>query len=595
MANETRKRIAVIDYDLCSPKKCGGWYCEQVCPVNRAGKDCITHQAEEKPNISEELCIGCLICEKKCPFNAISVVNLSLELEAPIHQFGKNMFRLHRLPLPKEGSVIGIVGRNGIGKTTAIRILSGELIPNFGNLEEKPSWEKLIEAFRGKEIQAFFKRLGKKEITIAIKPQAIEKIPKAAKGKVLELLKKIAAEEQVLEVSKKLNIEGILGRQLEQVSGGELQKIAIAATGLKKADFYFFDEPSSYLDIRERLRVAEFIRNIAAQGKAVLVVEHDLVLLDYLSDFIHLMYGKPGVFGVISQVKTTREGINIFLDGYSKDENYRFRSYAIEFAARAARETKKGRQIASWPAMSKKLGSFSLEAEANSINQGEVIGILGPNGIGKTTFVKMIAGVLKPDSKGQIDMKLKVAFKPQYLEIKTKKTSGELFRDEGISTEDADTKNSILRPLDLEQLFEKKVSELSGGELQRLAIGLTLARKSDLILLDEPSANLDVEQRLNVAKTIRSIVESRGTSALIVDHDLLFMDYIADRLMVFEGEPAKHGIAKGPFEMEKGMNLLLGDLGITLRRDKNTKRPRVNKPGSVIDREQKQSGKYYYE
>ena len=595
MAKESRKRIAVIDYDLCSPKKCGNWHCEQVCPVNRSGKECITHRAEEKPNISEELCIGCLICEKKCPFNAISIVNLTLELEEPIHQFGKNLFRLHRLPLPKESNVVGIVGRNGIGKTTAVRILSGELIPNLGNFGEKPSWEKVIAYFRGKEIQAFFKKLENKEIAIAIKPQSIEKIPHAAKGKVLDLLKKVAEEKTAIETAKKLNITGILDRQLEQLSGGELQKVAIAATGMKNADFYFFDEPSSYLDIRERLRVAEFIRSIAASGKAVLVVEHDLIMLDYLSDFIHLMYGKPGVFGVISQINTTREGINSYLDGYSREENYRFRSYAIEFYSRAARETKKGKMLASWPSMAKKLGDFSLEVEQNSINQGEVIGILGPNGIGKTTFVGMLAGALQPDGKEKIDLKLKVSFKPQYLEIKSEKTVAELFVEEKINTEDAETKNTIIKPLDLEQLYEKKINLLSGGELQRLAIGLALARKSDLILMDEPSANLDVEQRLNVAKTIRSIVESRGISALIVDHDLLFMDYIADRLVVFEGTPAKHGIAKGPFDMEKGMNLLLSELGITLRRDKNTKRPRINKLDSVLDREQKQGGKYYYE
>ncbi|MBU1939675.1 4Fe-4S binding protein, partial [Candidatus Micrarchaeota archaeon] len=112
--NDSRTRIAVLDYDSCHPKKCGNWLCEQACPVNRSGKECITHKDDGKPEISEELCIGCQICEKKCPFNAISIVNLSLNLENPMHQYGKNLFRLHGIPVPREGAVVGLVGRNGI-------------------------------------------------------------------------------------------------------------------------------------------------------------------------------------------------------------------------------------------------------------------------------------------------------------------------------------------------------------------------------------------------------------------------------------------------------------------------------------------------
>lgn len=596
-----RERIAVIHYDSCQPKKCPGWYCEKVCPVNRTGKECIKHEGNGKPVISEDLCIGCQICEKKCPFQAISIVNLSLELGKPIHQYGQNQFRLHRIPQPKEGAVVGLVGRNGIGKTTALKILSGEMVPNLGEFPtgagkkegSKPGWEKVVEFFRGKEMQGFFERVKEGGVKISVKPQNVDVLPKIAKGRVGELLAKVDENGTMDSVVRELGLAGVLEKDIKNISGGELQKVAVAAASMKRANFYFFDEPSSYLDIRERLRVAEFICSLAAGGAAVLVVEHDLILLDYLSDYVHLMYGRPAVFGVVSQLKGTREGINSYLEGYSREENYRFRPYAIEFSVRAARDARAGKKLAEWPRITKKFPEFSFEADASGINRNEVVGILGPNATGKTTFVRMLASELEPDNC-KIGLKLKVAYKPQHIMLETKKTVEGLFLEIVKSVEDAEIKNSILKPLDLEMLLEKPFSNLSGGEKQRVAIGLALAREADLLLLDEPSAHLDVEQRLAVAKAIRNIVDLRGISALVVDHDLLFLDYISDRLMVFGGEPGKEGRASGPFGMEEGMNRLLSMLGITMRRDMRSSRPRINKPGSQKDAEQKEAGKYYY-
>ena len=154
--------------------------------------------------------------------------------------------------------------------------------------------------------------------------------------------------------------------------------------------------------------------------------------------------------------------------------------------------------------------------------------------------------------------------------------------------------NQIINPLDINKLSLSKLSELSGGELQRAAIANCLQQDAELYLLDEPSAYMDSEQRLIVSKVIRDFMEQKNASALIVDHDLLFIDYISDKLIVFEGKPALEGNVEGPFEMEEGMNRFLKELGITLRRDPETNRPRVNKLDSRLDGEQKESGKYYY-
>ncbi len=592
MKTDARQRIAVIDYDKCNPRKCGNWLCESVCPVNRTGKQCITHEGEEKPAISEDLCIGCLICQTKCPFRAISVVNLSMQLGLPIHQYGKNLFRLHRLPLPKEKSVVGLIGRNGLGKSTALKILSGKIVPNLGELEEEATWEKIVEHFRGREAQAFFEKISLGEARVSVKPQNIDMLPKAVKGKVGKLLKEADETGSFERVVEELELKPILESGLGKLSGGELQRVAMAAAAMKDADLFFFDEPTSYLDISQRIKVAKFVREIAEQGKSVMVVEHDLIILDYLSDLVHLIYGKPAVFGVVSQVKPTKKGINEYIEGFSKEENYKFRDYAIEFPNKTALKSKKPVLLAEWPSFSKKLGRFSLDVKPGRLNRDEVVGILGQNATGKTTFAKIVAGLLKPDS-GKLDIKLKVAYKPQQLDSGSGQRVEDFLSGKGKDFGSNSYGSEILQPLELEGLLEKKIGTLSGGEMQRVAIAGCLGEEADILLMDEPSAHLDVEQRLKATKAIRAVVNTRNISALVIDHDLVFLDYLADKMMFFDGVPSKKGIANSPVGMEAGMNALLKSLGITLRREQNG-RPRINKLDSILDRKQKKEGNYYY-
>ena len=577
-------RIAVIEKDKCSPHKCGDYLCTRLCPLNRMGEECIIKE-DKKPIIDEELCNGCGICSNRCPFKAISVINLPEELKAtPVHQYGQNGFRLYKLPIPKFGKVVGILGKNGIGKTTAIKILAEVLQPNLGNLEQPASWDEVIQFFKGTETQNYFEKIKDKKIKIAFKPQRVDLIPETTKGKVKDILKKVDEKNQLEKIAKELEIDKILNNDIKNISGGELQRVAIAATLLKKANLYIFDEPTSYLDIKQRLKVAKIIRNLANEKTAVLIVEHDLIVLDYMTDLVHLMYGKESCYGVVSQPKTTKAGINIYLEGYLKEENVRFRDKQIKFLVRPPIKTKKGTPLTSWPATKKKLNSFNLEADEGSINKEEVIGILGPNAIGKTSFVKILAGILKPDTN-KIDLKLKVAYKPQYIEAKS---------DVLVKAALSKAKKEILQPLDLQPLLTKKLSELSGGELQRVAIANTLSQDADLFLLDEPSAYLDVEQRLAASKVINEVMRLKNKSALVVDHDLLFLDYLSDRLLVFEGQPAVNGIAKGPFDMRLGMNLFLKELKISMRRDTESHRPRVNKLDSQMDVQQKKKGELYY-
>ncbi|ADG12919.1 ABC transporter related protein [Methanocaldococcus infernus ME] len=584
-------RLAIIDYERCQPKKCS-LECLKYCPGVRMGEKTIEiNEDTGKPVISEVLCSGCGICVKRCPFKAISIIGLPEELDESkiVHSYGQNRFKLFGLVVPRDG-VVGIIGQNAIGKSTILRILAGELIPNLGKHDEEPSYDKVIEKFKGTELQSYFEMLKERKVKAIHKVQYVDILPKVVKGKVRDILKRVDERGKFEEVVKKLELENILDRELDKLSGGELQRVAIAAAYLREGDIYFFDEPTSWLDIRQRFNMAKLVREL----KKVVVVEHDLIVLDYLSDYVHIMYGVPGAYGIVSLPKSVRVGINEYLYGELKDENIRFRKEPIVFEKRAIIDYKNRPILLSYSDMKKSLGSFKLEVKGGTIYKGEVIGILGPNGIGKTTFIKLLAKVIEPDEGEVFSEDIKVSYKPQYITPDYDGTVEDLLSSI-TNIHSSYYKSEIINPLQLEKLLDREVKELSGGELQRVAIAACLSRDADIYLLDEPSAFLDVEQRLAVSKVIRRIADEKEAGIFVVDHDILFQDYISDRFIVFSGEPGIYGKGSEPLNKREGANRFLKEMQITFRRDPETGRPRANKEGSQKDREQKEKGEYYYE
>ncbi|NPV63387.1 MAG: ribosome biogenesis/translation initiation ATPase RLI [Methanotrichaceae archaeon] len=580
-------RIAVINRDRCQPRKCSK-ECEYFCPPVRTGDETIVF-VDGKPVITENLCVGCGICVRKCPFGAITITNLPEEMENPVHRYGQNGFALYGLPVPVAGKVTGLLGPNGIGKSTAVSIMSGVLTPNLG---ARATWEQVIARFSGSALGDYLRKVSEKGVKTSYKPQYVDRIPKSFSGPVRDLLERTDERGALQDLLQQLGISHLLDRNISSLSGGELQRVAIAAAAARDADFYFFDEVSPYLDIYQRINVARILQSLA-EDRAVMVVEHDLALLDLLAESIHLIYGVPGAYGVITRPKGVRVGINQYLKGFFPEENVRVRSEAIEFEVHAPRIEKEIPPLIDYPAFTVDYPGFLLEAEAGVIRRGEVVGILGPNGIGKSTYIKVLAGVEKPTSGG-LDHQLKVSYKPQYLKADSDVTVQGLLRGVARNFDSSYYQSEILKPMGLESLIDQTLTELSGGELQRVAITACLSREADLYLLDEPSAHLDVEQRMLAAKVMRRFAESTEKTVLVVDHDIYLIDLLSERLMVFEGRPGALGIARPPYEMREGMNAFLKGIGITFRRDEETRRPRVNKPNSRLDRMQKEQGEYYY-
>ncbi|XP_065838260.1 ATP-binding cassette sub-family E member 1-like isoform X2 [Oscarella lobularis] len=596
---EKLTRIAIVSKDKCKPKKCRQ-ECKRSCPVVRMGKLCIEVVPTDKlAFISETLCIGCGICVKKCPFEALSIINLPSNLEKDTtHRYGANSFKLHRLPTPRPGEVLGLVGTNGIGKSTALKILAGKQKPNLGKFSNGPDWQEILTYFRGSELQNYFTKILEDNLKAVVKPQYVDQIPKAVKGTVGEIIRRKDDTGTFDEVCEALDLTAVVDRKVEDLSGGELQRLAIGVVCVQKADVYMFDEPSSYLDVKQRLKAARLIRSLLRADRYVIVVEHDLSVLDYLSDFICVLYGVPGAYGVVTLPFSVREGINVFLDGFVPTENLRFRETALVFkvseTADKEEEVKKMRRYEYTEMTVKRGESFQLTVKPGEFTDSEIVVMLGENGTGKTTMIRLLAGHLKPDSGGEVP-RLMVSFKPQKISPKFDGTVRQLLhakiRDSYIHPQFI---ADVMKPMLIESIMDQEVRYLSGGELQRVALTLCLGTPADVYLIDEPSAYLDSEQRLHAAKVIKRFILHAKKTAFVVEHDFIMATYLADRVIVFDGTPSMKTTANSPQTLLSGMNKFLELLEITFRRDPSNFRPRINKLNSVKDTEQKRSGNFFF-
>jgi len=566
------------------------------------GKLCIEVETKSiKSEISEELCIGCGICIKKCPQKAISIINLPfIHISQLVHQYGKNTFRLFGLPIPKQGKILGLIGSNGIGKSTILKILSGNLKPNLGNYENQWSEKDVKKKFRGGELQNYLNSLYKNELKIILKPQYIDTLSTLFKCSIEEIFIKKNQKKNLDIIEERLEIKKLKKRQITELSGGELQRFAISLTLIQAADVLLIDEFTSYLDIKQKIQAAKLYKEAILQDAKIYIVttEHDLSIADFLSDYVCCIYGDPGSYGIVSMPYSVREGLNIFLSGFIPNENVRFRETTIDFSNLSG-DLKEDllirKPVFYYDQFEKHFECFKLVARRGNFSESEIVILLGENGSGKTTFIKILAGFVKSDKEQKFNTKASISYKPQKISPNFEGTVKDLLLKKlGNLQFDIDFKEIVLKPLRLEKLEHKEIKNLSGGELQRLAICICLAKKSELYLIDEPSAYLDSEERINVSKILKKFVQYYRKICFIVEHDLLMSIYLGDKVIVFSGTPSINSEASMPLSVGEGINKFLKELDITFRRDSVSLRPRINKFNSTKHQEQKKKGQFLF-
>jgi ATP-binding cassette subfamily E protein 1 len=597
-------RIAIIDQSRCKPTKCNN-ECIKSCPPQKNGKEVIfLTDIEDIGNIkkkvakvAESMCIGCNICVKKCPFDAIKIINIPFENPNDIiHRYTPNSFRLYRLPILKKNQILGIVGQNGIGKTTMINILSGQIKPNFEKFNKFFTDEEIINKFRGNVIQNYLNDLYDDKLKIIIKPQKLRtdiNLDLTVEQYLLDGLESL--NDDILMKISNLSLMPLLSVRLEKLSGGELQRVICLKTIISQNDVYIFDEPTNFLDIKQRLILSKMIRELSSSNNYIVIIDHDLSILDYVSDEVCIIYGVPSAYGILSVPMKNLIGLNTYLSGYVKSENVRFREEAFDL--KPINDVDNGKRLTNsqyiaYDGTIINYPNYELTIKPDYLYLSGINVIVGENGNGKSTYINYLSTL--PD--------ISISYKQQITKIPHKTiTVLELFYEK-IRTNYLDQmfNSDVVKPLIDASLLNKQINTLSGGELQKVMIVLCLGKDANIYLIDEPSANLDIESRLTVLKVIKRYIMNYHKCVYVIEHDLMMIVSLAQEidsrmLLIEKTEENGHRNCSVSDYMDFGIgiNKFLDILNVTMRTSNESHRPRINKLNSQLDKIQRLNCTYY--
>lgn len=441
----------------------------------------------------------------------------------------------------QEGDKIGIIGINGTGKTTLLKMAAGLEEPDEGQI------------------------IKQNNLRIAYLPQNPQFLENAT------ILSYIQDSEQQWKIESNLNKLGILeyDTPIEYLSGGQRRKVALAKVLALDFDMLLLDEPTNHLDAEMIAWLEEYLREFRG---TVLMVTHDRYFLDRVTNRIleishGQMYSYPANYSQFLEMKAEREEMELA----SERKRQSVLRMELEWAKRGCRarstkqrarlerlealknqsapvkdqtveldsvETRMGKKTIELHQVSKGFGSLKIVDDFEYIFlKNQKVGIIGPNGCGKSTFMKMLAGLVKPDS-GTIEIGETIrmgyfAQEEQHMDEKQRVIDYVKDIGEYITTREGRISASQMleRFLFTPDMQYAPIGKLSGGEKRRLYLLGILCENINVLLLDEAGNNLDIP----TMTILEDYLNSFQGIVITVSHDRYFLDNVVDRILEFDG------------------------------------------------------------
>lgn len=491
----------------------------------------------------------------------------------------------------KQGEKIGLIGRNGSGKTSLLRVIQGSLSLDSGQifigkdlcigyLSQMPIAEEMtllaycMEAFE--DIFLLEEEIRFLQLELEKDPHNSELLHKY--GEKLDLFEEkngYAANSKVKGILRGLGFEEEdFKRKIHTLSGGEERRLYLARLLATDVDVLLLDEPTNHLDLQALSWLEIYLASLPS---AVVLVTHDREFLDRTIDRIYEIEGGKGRWYPGNYSAYTEKKREIYLQEKRNYDNFIKKQKAEEeklrtfkersslnqkFSARARDREKKiermevvqaplwisrdmslrfkaaratGQDILTCENLSKSFGKETLFEDLSfSLYKGDVLGIIGPNGSGKTTLMRLLARETRPD-QGRIRFGPGVDpgfYRQHQEELRTSEDMVTFINNEFSQYNHGEIRSLLAQFLFTGEEVFKSIKLLSGGEKARLRLLLLMLEERNLLLLDEPTNHLDIHSKQTLEE---ALLHYEGT-IILVSHDRYFLNRVCNRLLVLDGE-----------------------------------------------------------
>ena len=495
----------------------------------------------------------------------ITIKNLSFQYSTEEELVLKNInLSVH------QGECILLCGKSGCGKSTLLKIING-IIPEFyqgkitGSVEvagmnpfETEIYkisEKVGSVFQNPKTQ-FYTTNTTDEIAFALENYGLERAK---------------IQKRLQEVQETMHISGLMDRNIFALSGGEKQKIAIAAVYALNPEIFAFDEPSSSLDMDSMLELSKLMEQLKEEGKTIIIAEHRLWYLKKLVDrAVYLENGKitkeysMEEMQNLSEEERCRTGLRhtdfpgdspawkersaIMLSASEKHTDIEKRSF-VSHLFKVERRDSVVKRDSSGNALELEIKDLLYKRKERTIfkidrlgfERGKIVGIVGKNGMGKSTFAKVVCGLAR-QTTGEICKNNKGISVPKRRKnslLLMQEINNQLFTDSVYDEirltsafKEEEQLCTCMADMQIDQLKEKNPHSLSGGQKQRVIILSALLSRKKILFLDEPTSGLDYASMKVVAKNIKKF-KAEKKLILIISHDMEFLEEVCDRVLFF--------------------------------------------------------------